>query len=75
LATGSPALRWQELYTSVYTKRERLLITERNAATRSKKLLPRIYNITKVIIVAQPCQRYRDVVRRVGLNRSSDEVL
>jgi len=24
LVTGSPALRWQELYTGVYTKRERL---------------------------------------------------
>lgn len=25
LVTGSPALRWQEHYTGVYTKRERLL--------------------------------------------------
>ena len=46
----------------------------RNAATRSKQLLPRLYEVVKVIIVVQPYPRYRDVISSVGCIHSSDEV-
>ena len=48
----------------------------RNAATRSKQLLPRLYEVVKVIIVAQPSAiaADRNVISSVGCIHSSDEV-
>jgi len=89
LVTGSPALRWQELYTTctdplggVYTKPRNsagqavrgYLLNVRCAVTRSKLLLPRTENGIRLSLLPNHATRHRDVVRNIGCINSSDEV-
>ena len=70
-------MRWQELYTGVCTKRERLLINVHYAVARSsavKRAAATCIKQLRLSLLPNRAIGYRDVMSSVGCAHSSDEV-
>ena len=68
-------MRWQQHYTGVYTKRERLLTNvSKYDSNKWCKSLPRQYEAAKVYDCYTILPKAEDVVSSVGCIHSSDEV-